>query len=167
MSEQMPNHAVAIIGMAGRFPDARNLDEFWRNISSGIEVLDTVTEAEMDACRCAERVCVRIRISCQSALRLRAQTFSTPVFLGCRLAKRKFLILNSAFSSNARGRHSKTRAIRQRSLEQSVGVYAGASMNSYCDPTVAQSRVYRDASAAIRLCSGTTKTFSVPAYRTN
>ena len=37
------------LGWLGRFPNARNLEEFWRNISSGIEVLDTVSEAEMDA----------------------------------------------------------------------------------------------------------------------
>ena len=49
MPEHMPNHAVAIIGMAGRFPGARNLDEFWHNISNGVEILDTVSEAEMDA----------------------------------------------------------------------------------------------------------------------
>jgi acyl transferase domain-containing protein len=28
---------IAIVGMAGRFPDARNVDEFWRNLKDGIE----------------------------------------------------------------------------------------------------------------------------------
>ena len=36
MSNKMPSHAVAIVGMAGRFPGARNLDEFWHNISTGV-----------------------------------------------------------------------------------------------------------------------------------
>ena len=49
MSNKMPSHAVAIVGMAGRFPGARNLDEFWRNISTGLESLNTLTEAEMNA----------------------------------------------------------------------------------------------------------------------
>ena len=49
MSNKMPSHAVAIVGMAGRFPGARNLDEFWHNISTGLESLNTLTEAEMDA----------------------------------------------------------------------------------------------------------------------
>lgn len=44
-----PPHAVAIIGMAGRFPGARNLDEFWRNIREGAEALEDVTEEELDA----------------------------------------------------------------------------------------------------------------------
>jgi acyl transferase domain-containing protein len=28
---------IAIVGMAGRFPGARNLDEFWQNLSGGVE----------------------------------------------------------------------------------------------------------------------------------
>ena len=28
---------VAIIGMAGRFPGARDLDELWRNLRNGVE----------------------------------------------------------------------------------------------------------------------------------
>ena len=28
---------VAVIGMAGRFPGARNLDEFWNNLKNSIE----------------------------------------------------------------------------------------------------------------------------------
>src|SRR5579863_2583080 len=31
--------AIAIIGMAGRFPDAANLPEFWRNLEQGRESL--------------------------------------------------------------------------------------------------------------------------------
>ena len=28
---------IAIIGMAGRFPGARDLDEYWRNLRDGVE----------------------------------------------------------------------------------------------------------------------------------
>ena len=31
----IPDRAVAIVGMAGRFPDAPNVDAFWRNIAAG------------------------------------------------------------------------------------------------------------------------------------
>jgi phthiocerol/phenolphthiocerol synthesis type-I polyketide synthase E len=41
---------IAIIGMAGRFPGARNLDEFWRNLRDGVESIsffsDDVLAAE-------------------------------------------------------------------------------------------------------------------------
>ncbi len=28
---------IAIIGMAGRFPGARNVEEFWTNLRNGVE----------------------------------------------------------------------------------------------------------------------------------
>src|SRR5437879_2269689 len=41
---------VAIIGMAGRFPGARDPDELWRNVREGIETITTFTD---DALRAA------------------------------------------------------------------------------------------------------------------
>src|SRR5205085_8441873 len=42
-----PVESVAIIGMAGRFPGAANLDEFWRNLRDGIESIARFTEDEL------------------------------------------------------------------------------------------------------------------------
>ncbi|MCP4349673.1 MAG: SDR family NAD(P)-dependent oxidoreductase [Desulfobacterales bacterium] len=39
--------AIAVIGMAGRFPGAGNTDEFWRNLCSGIESISTFTDEEL------------------------------------------------------------------------------------------------------------------------
>ncbi|HEX7242812.1 MAG TPA: beta-ketoacyl synthase N-terminal-like domain-containing protein, partial [Longimicrobiaceae bacterium] len=41
--------AVAIIGMAGRFPGASDIDGFWRNIRSGTRAIRRFTEEEMAA----------------------------------------------------------------------------------------------------------------------
>ena len=38
---------VAIVGMAGRFPDASTLDEFWANLASGRESLVEFTDEEI------------------------------------------------------------------------------------------------------------------------
>ncbi len=40
------NH-IAIIGMAGRFPGAKNLDEFWRNLRDGVEAISYFSEQEL------------------------------------------------------------------------------------------------------------------------
>jgi acyl transferase domain-containing protein len=32
-------HGIAIIGMSGRFPCARNVDEFWRNLAAGVDAI--------------------------------------------------------------------------------------------------------------------------------
>ena len=38
---------IAIVGMAGRFPGARNIDEFWRNLRNGVEAISFFTEEEL------------------------------------------------------------------------------------------------------------------------
>ncbi|MEY2932530.1 MAG: hypothetical protein RL033_3279, partial [Pseudomonadota bacterium] len=40
---------IAIVGMAGRFPRARNLAEFWQHLRDGRECIQTFTEAELIA----------------------------------------------------------------------------------------------------------------------
>src|SRR5205807_9142143 len=40
---------IAIVGMAGRFPKARNIDELWRNLSGGVEGISFFTDQELAA----------------------------------------------------------------------------------------------------------------------
>lgn len=39
--------AIAIIGLSGRFPGARNLDEFWCNLKNGVESISSFSDAEL------------------------------------------------------------------------------------------------------------------------
>src|SRR5713101_9369942 len=39
--------AVAVIGMACRFPGARNVSEFWHNLREGIETISFFSDAEL------------------------------------------------------------------------------------------------------------------------
>ncbi|KFF06341.1 SDR family NAD(P)-dependent oxidoreductase [Flavobacterium reichenbachii] len=39
---------IAIIGMSGRYPKSKNLDEFWSNISQGIDCVDEVSKNRWD-----------------------------------------------------------------------------------------------------------------------
>jgi acyl transferase domain-containing protein/thioesterase domain-containing protein len=43
----MNTSRIAIVGMAGRFPGARNIDEFWRNLSNGVESIRQLTDSEL------------------------------------------------------------------------------------------------------------------------
>ena len=38
---------IAIVGMSGRFPGARNLDEFWHNLAEGIESIIRLSDREI------------------------------------------------------------------------------------------------------------------------
>ncbi len=45
----LPPDAIAIIGMSGRFPGARNVEEFWRNLCAGVESIRPFTAEELRA----------------------------------------------------------------------------------------------------------------------
>ena len=40
-------HEVAIIGMAGRFPGAKDIDAFWKNLQSGVESISFFSDGEL------------------------------------------------------------------------------------------------------------------------
>ncbi|HEX5715931.1 MAG TPA: beta-ketoacyl synthase N-terminal-like domain-containing protein, partial [Thermoanaerobaculia bacterium] len=45
----MSDTGIAIVGLAGRFPGARNLDEFWRNLRDGVESIVPLSAADLEA----------------------------------------------------------------------------------------------------------------------
>ena len=45
----MSNSSIAIVGMAGRFPGAPNIESFWRNLRDGVEAIRTLNDAELRA----------------------------------------------------------------------------------------------------------------------
>ena len=47
-STDLPIGAIAIIGMTGRFPGARNVGEFWRNVRDGVESISRFEPAELE-----------------------------------------------------------------------------------------------------------------------
>ena len=47
--ETSAHEPIAIIGMRGRFPGSNNLDEYWKNLSEGIESITVLTQEEMRA----------------------------------------------------------------------------------------------------------------------
>src|SRR4051812_42334870 len=48
----VPQHApthynIAVIGMAGRFPGAKNVETFWQNLRNGVESIKKFTDDEL------------------------------------------------------------------------------------------------------------------------
>ncbi len=43
----MKPSTIAMVGMAGRFPGARNVSEFWRNLRDGVESIRSCSDAEL------------------------------------------------------------------------------------------------------------------------
>src|ERR671932_355457 len=44
-----PPDGIAIIGMAGRFPGARDVDELWRNLRDGVDAVTTFSDDDLRA----------------------------------------------------------------------------------------------------------------------
>src|SRR5262245_22270996 len=53
------SQAVAIVGMAGRFPGARNLAEFWLNLAAGRETISRFSREELEPASPEEAALVR------------------------------------------------------------------------------------------------------------
>src|SRR5215475_14408779 len=47
---------IAVIGMAGRFPGARSVDEFWENLCDGVESITRFTDDELRAAGVSEEL---------------------------------------------------------------------------------------------------------------
>src|SRR5208283_5191209 len=43
----MKSSSIAIVGMAGRFPGAKNFSEFWRNLRDGVESIRPLSDGEL------------------------------------------------------------------------------------------------------------------------
>ena len=48
MNDEQHN-GIAIVGVAGRFPGADNVEEFWANLVAGRESISFFTDAELSA----------------------------------------------------------------------------------------------------------------------
>ncbi|MEY4941147.1 MAG: hypothetical protein RIQ93_2882 [Verrucomicrobiota bacterium] len=48
MNTSPPEESIAIVGMAGRFPQAQNLEEFWRNLRNGVEAVTFFNDHEVE-----------------------------------------------------------------------------------------------------------------------
>lgn len=46
-SQTLDTSGIAIIGMAGRFPGAKNIDEFWQNLQAGVESITFFSDEEL------------------------------------------------------------------------------------------------------------------------
>ena len=123
-------YEVAIIGMSGRFPGARNLEEFWRNLREGAESISFFTDEELLAAGLS-----RARLDDPNAVKAGAvlddvELFDAPFF---RFTPREAemmdpqhrVFLEEAWSALEDAGYDGRRCAGR------VGVYAGESMNSY------------------------------------
>ncbi|QDL10795.1 polyketide synthase [Brasilonema octagenarum UFV-E1] len=121
---------IAIIGMAGRFPGAKNVEEFWQNLQSGVESISFFSDEELLSSGIEKAVLSDPNYVKARAVLEDVELFDASFFgFNPREAEvsdpQQRLFLESAWQAieNA-GYNSET-------YEKSIGVYAGTSINSY------------------------------------
>ncbi|MEH1894398.1 MAG: SDR family oxidoreductase [Nostoc sp.] len=121
---------IAIVGMAGRFPGAKNIEEFWQNLQFGVESISIFTNEEIvsdgiDSVTLSDRNYVKSSAILENIDLFDAAFFSfnakeaevtnpqNRIFLECAWEA----LENAGYDSNR--------------YDSRIGVYAGASLNNY------------------------------------
>jgi len=48
LPQSLHGFEIAIVGMAGSFPGAADIEAFWRNIAAGVEAIRELSDEELD-----------------------------------------------------------------------------------------------------------------------
>ncbi|MCU0680704.1 MAG: aminotransferase class III-fold pyridoxal phosphate-dependent enzyme [Polyangiaceae bacterium] len=130
MSDDALPPAVAVVGLAGRFPGAPDLDAFWRNLRDGVESIsffsvEDLAAAGVEPALLAHPAYVRAAPLLDGIDLFDANFFGYTPREAETLDPQQRLFLETAWEALETAGYS-SRALRER-----VGVYAGSSMNGY------------------------------------
>jgi len=122
--------SLAVIGVAGRFPGARDLAEFWSNLRNGVESIRTFTEEELvsagiDAGVVHKANYVRAKPTIEEATEFDAAFFGLSALEASVTDPQHRLLLECAWEALEDAGYDPAR------FSGRIGVYAGANENSY------------------------------------
>ncbi|HZM01070.1 MAG TPA: amino acid adenylation domain-containing protein, partial [Planctomycetota bacterium] len=126
------DRSIAIVGMAGRFPGARDVEAFWRNLCEGVESIRRFSDEELAAAGVPEEHFrdpryVPARAVLDEPDRFDARFFGYAPREAELMDPQQRLFLECAWEALEAAGYDPARH------ERPVGVFAGASLNSYLD----------------------------------
>ena len=126
----MKNTAIAIVGMAGRFPGARNIAAFWQNLKNGLEAIRPFSDAELlaagvSADELAQPEYVKSGVVLEDLDMFDAAFFGFSPKDASIMDPQHRIFLECAWEALEDAGHAPS------SFAGSIGVYAGSRMNSY------------------------------------
>ena len=121
---------IAIIGMSGRFPGANNIDEFWQNLQEGVESISFFSDQELESSGVNSALLSEPNYVKAKAVLDDIDLFDASFFeISPREAKimepQQRLFLECAWEALENAGYAPG------TYEGSVGVYAGAGLNTY------------------------------------
>lgn len=153
-----PSHSIAVVGLGGRFPDARNLDEFWHNVHDGIESLESFDDSDLNAAGVAEALrshphYVRRGTALEGADLFDADFFGISPREAQIIDPQQRIFLECAWEAMEHAGYGA--GIPQ----QAVGVYAGASLNTYLLTQILRNPTVAEAAGAYQVMLASDKDF--------
>jgi len=121
---------IAIVGMAGRFPGAKNVAEFWRNVRDGVESISFFTDEELAAAGLDGEMLAHPNYVRAAGVIDDIEMFAAPFFgINPREAEvidpQQRLFLECAWEA------LEDAGYNSEAYDGRIGVYAGAGMNTY------------------------------------
>lgn len=129
-NNEVPPNAIAVVGMAGRFPGARTLTGFWNNLRNGTESIVTLSEDELRASGVSDKALANHNYVRRAALLEGIDEFDAGFFGFTPLAARTMdpqhrLFLQTAWHA------LEDAGYRPGEIEGSVGVYGTSTTSGY------------------------------------
>ncbi|WP_328872920.1 SDR family oxidoreductase [Streptomyces sp. NBC_00287] len=128
---------VAVIGMCGRFPGAPDLASFWSRLRAGDDLLTSFTDAELAAAGVPEQLLGDPRYVRRAAALPDAFSFDHE-FFGVTRREAKLLDPQQRILLEVAWELLETIGYSAGADDESVGVFAGASVNTYLTNVVAR-----------------------------
>jgi amino acid adenylation domain-containing protein len=121
---------IAIIGVAGRFPGARDLDEFWRNLRDGVESISFFSSDELEAegipaALCRDTRYVKARGILEGSELFDASFFGYNPREAEMMDPQQRVFLETAWTALERAGYDGEK------YHGRIGVYAGTGLNAY------------------------------------
>ena len=119
---------VAIIGMAGRFPDAENTDRLWENLCSGYEAVKIFSDDELEHIN--PEILKRKNYVKAGAILENIETFDA-AFFGYSPKEAELMDPQQRIFLECAYHALENASVSPERYEGNIGVFAGTSMNSY------------------------------------
>jgi acyl transferase domain-containing protein/NADPH:quinone reductase-like Zn-dependent oxidoreductase/short-subunit dehydrogenase len=126
----MSGNGIAIVGMAGRFPGAADLDALWRNLRGGVDAISDLSDAELEAAG-VEAWLRRDPRYVRAAARLEGVELFDAGFFGFNPREAELLDPQHRLFLECAWHALESAGCDPASWPGSIGVYAGSSLSGY------------------------------------
>src|SRR5581483_4853959 len=154
-----PAGGIAIVGMAGRFPGARNVWEFWRNLEAGVESISFFSEEEIES-SLLETPSIRADPQYVKARGILegAETFDA-AFFGINPREAELLDPQQRIFLETAWETLEDAGYDPQAYQGAIGLFAGMTNNTYFPALVASRRGGMGAANALQTMMGNEKDY--------